>query len=338
MSVNHRSREAVLAILRSAREENSQAWTSGEHLADRLGVSRVAVWKALASLREAGYPVASSSRGYRLDGPGPRDALMPWEFPGRTGHIHRWERTDSTMERARELALRGETDGSLALAEYQEAGRGRHGRSWTSSEGGLFFTIVKRPPLAAHEYMRAVMGMQLACARAIEKETKTPIRLSWPNDLLAGGRKIAGILPEFLAKGDLIDWINLGVGINLHTAPEGAAACAQWNPALERKTLLAAILEELDAADIASFTTHELSAACEARLDAKGEKVRLIAAGHGPAADTENVSSHTPRGIFLGLDSLGRCRIETAQGVREYSPAHYSIEKAPGKGPSKDVT
>lgn len=301
-------------------------------MANELGVSRVAIWKALASLREAGYPVASCSRGYRLEGPGPRDTLMPWEFPGRTGTIHRWERTDSTMERARELALRGEADGSLALAECQEAGRGRHGRRWTSCEGGLFFTLVKRPPLAAHEYLRALMGMQVACARAITKHTKTPVRLSWPNDLLARGRKIGGILPEFMVKGDLVEWINLGVGINIHHAPEGAAACAEWTPSLERKTLLSSILEELEEPGLNSFTANDLTAEYESLLDMKGEEVLLIAATHGdrahPSATGASAREPYTGGIFLGVDSLGRCRIQTPHGIREYSPAHYSLIRA----------
>jgi len=321
MPVNHITREQLLAALRSQGAKDQEGWTSGEALASGIGLSRVAVWKAAQALKEAGYPIESSKKGYRLRETKSFDALSPWEFPGHTEHIHLWQHTTSTMDRARELALKGEGDGTIAIAETQEAGRGRQGRSWQSNNGGLFFTLIRRPKLAAQAYLRAVFATQLACARAIERFIDRPVALSWPNDLLVEGRKIGGVLAEFWARGDYIDWIGLGVGINVLNREEGAASLSEWSTASSRREVLAAILEEFKQGETADFTHPDLLRAWEARLVEKGKRVALSTPFHRGSKSPNDTEELT----LLGVDSLGRCRVKGREGIREYGPAECSL-------------
>jgi len=113
---------------------------SGEVLAQRAGLSRVSIWKAAESLQSLGYPLRVDERGYRLEG-ATDDFLYPWEFGEGEKSFYHYAQTDSTMNRARELAQRGIDGGSVVVAESQSAGRGRAGRPWESQTGGLFVPL-----------------------------------------------------------------------------------------------------------------------------------------------------------------------------------------------------
>ena len=128
----------VLAALKTGEGD-----VSGESLARRLGISRVAVWKHVRELRSLGYVVTSSPRGYRLESS--PDLLLPSEFTGWETRVHYEAVADSTMHVARALARRGADEGTLVIAERQTAGRGRLDRSWLSPEGGIYMTLVARP-------------------------------------------------------------------------------------------------------------------------------------------------------------------------------------------------
>ena len=147
--------------------------------------------------------------------------------------IHRYERIDSTMNVAHQLAAEGAPEGTLVVAERQTQGRGRLGRLWVSPEGGLYCSFVLRPkrPTAAGQ-LSLVAG--LTTAETIRDAACLYPSIRWPNDLLLGGKKLGGILAEGKAGA-----VVLGVGINITTPAEalpdiatslaasGASACSR---------------------------------------------------------------------------------------------------------------
>ena len=121
-------------------------YLSGQTLSQQLGVSRVAIWKHIRTLKEDGYVIQASPRGYRLiSSP---DLLLPYEFPHMEERIHYFPEIGSTMDAARELAKKGAGEGTLVIAEVQTAGRGRLSRHWFSAQGGIYCTIVLRPAIS----------------------------------------------------------------------------------------------------------------------------------------------------------------------------------------------
>jgi len=136
-----------------------------------------------------------------------------------------YEALGSTQERARELAHAGTPHGTLVVAEVQTGGRGRLGRSWGSPKGGLWMSLVLRPRFAASLASRITQTAAVGVAKALW-ELGVEARIKWPNDLLANGKKICGILAESSAayvteavEGRPLDYVILGVGMNANLDP-----------------------------------------------------------------------------------------------------------------------
>jgi BirA family biotin operon repressor/biotin-[acetyl-CoA-carboxylase] ligase len=125
----------------------------------------------------------------------------------------------STQERARDLAHAGTPHGTLVVAGVQTGGRGRLGRHWGSPAGGLWMSIVLRPDFDARFASRITQTAAVGVARALW-EIRVEARIKWPNDLLAGGKKICGILAESgVGHGGRLDYAVLGVGMNANLDP-----------------------------------------------------------------------------------------------------------------------
>jgi BirA family biotin operon repressor/biotin-[acetyl-CoA-carboxylase] ligase len=131
----------------------------------------------------------------------------------------------STQERARELAYAGTPHGTLVVAEIQTGGRGRLGRHWGSPKGGLWMSLVLRPRFAASLASRITQTAAVGVAKALW-EVGVEVRIKWPNDLLAGGKKICGILAESspgnageTVEERRLDYVILGVGMNANLDP-----------------------------------------------------------------------------------------------------------------------
>ena len=135
----------------------------------------------------------------------------------------------STNDEARRLAAAGEPEGALIVARRQTAGRGRSGRVWSSPAGNLYFSLLLRPDRPPAEAAQLSFVAALAAAEA----AAVPVALKWPNDVLAGGRKLCGILLE-----GSDGWLVIGVGINVAAAPEGATCLrAEGSQATPDETL-----------------------------------------------------------------------------------------------------
>lgn len=130
--------------------------------------------------------------------------------------IHHFEVLESTQDLAHQLAAEGAEAGTAVVAVEQQAGRGTRGRGWSSARGGLWLTVILRPSTAgAVEGLSLRVGLEVAHCLERVAASPVPIRIKWPNDLMADDRKLGGILCEARWLGDAPGWIAVGIGINL---------------------------------------------------------------------------------------------------------------------------
>ncbi|MEW6668506.1 MAG: biotin--[acetyl-CoA-carboxylase] ligase [Thermodesulfobacteriota bacterium] len=197
------------------------AWVSGEALSRTLDITRAAVWKHVCRLREEGYEIDSSPRkGYFLRSAA--DSLLPGEVLhglqtrclGR--RIDYRPEVDSTNRIAKELAMAGEPEGTLVLADRQTGGRGRKGRAWFSPPGGgIYLSLILRPGLHPVEAPKMTLLAGVALAETLLPLVHSGVAIRWPNDIYSRGKKIAGILTEVATEIDAMDYLVLGVGLNV---------------------------------------------------------------------------------------------------------------------------
>jgi BirA family biotin operon repressor/biotin-[acetyl-CoA-carboxylase] ligase len=127
----------------------------------------------------------------------------------------RFDNVSSTNDVARELAAQGATEGTCVIAREQTAGRGSHGRSWSSSEGGLYVSVVLRPQIKAAESTIITLAAAVAVAETLKLDFGLPADIEWPNDVLVSSRKVCGILVESAVEGERLQYAVIGIGVNL---------------------------------------------------------------------------------------------------------------------------
>jgi BirA family biotin operon repressor/biotin-[acetyl-CoA-carboxylase] ligase len=321
---DYSSKAHLLFLLR----EKQGIPVSGNVLAKEIGVSRVAVWKTVQALMEFGYSIQTIESGYFLNPKDEKDFLYPWEFGEKEKMFFHYQETGSTMDRAREMALRGKAGGSVFTAEKQSAGRGRIGRTWVSHAGGLFFSMLERPCLTLSDYTQLSLVTQIASARVISKVCGKQAHLRWPNDVYIDNRKIAGISTEVLGEGDIISWLTLGIGINVNNPvpSENAASCAEIiGHTISRREVLNDILDEIEKVkktfdtrnvslqgvstpDVATSGNSALVAEWNSHSDKIGAKAVVFEPENKNSAySIDNPGQILAQGIFSGIDSSGKC-------------------------------
>ncbi|AEJ19457.1 biotin--[acetyl-CoA-carboxylase] ligase [Gracilinema caldarium] len=236
------TKATVLTLLRDAQGHI----LSGEAIAHRAQVSRVAVWKSIEALKHAGYPIESiENEGYRLKGNWTDDFLYPWEFPGREDRFFYFDHIDSTMHRARQLAQQGSPGGAVIVAEWQTGPVARQGGRWDSKPGGLYVTLLERPGCPLTEYQRYIRFAQQCLGQALEKEVSIPVQYDWYPDIYVEQKKIAGIVSELHALDEQVQWISIGIGVHVNDAieDEQSISCSRIvGKPLSRKALLKELL------------------------------------------------------------------------------------------------
>lgn len=244
----------ILELLR-----RQEGFLSGEDIGRELSITRAAVWKGIKKLREEGYEIeAVTNRGYRLTNPetmyNKRELEQGLKTKTMGQSIYFYEETDTTNNRARELALEGAPEGTLVVAEKQTAGRGRRGKVWESPLGtGIWMSLVLRPQIAPTEASVLTLLCGLATAEAIEAETGLSAGIKWPNDILINGKKAVGILTEMDCEMSEVHFVIPGIGINVNTAsfpPEIAEIATslylECGKTVSRRRLVHKVLERLE--------------------------------------------------------------------------------------------
>ncbi len=218
--------------------------------------------------------------GLTLDGVPAGDLAPRWGVP----RCELVARLGSTLDAAHDLGAAGVPAGTTLIAEEQTAGRGRDGRTWHSPAGGVWLAMLLRPARA--ELGAASIRAGLALADAVDALLgRAETRLKWPNDVLLGDRKLAGILCEGRWQGVALQWLAVGVGVNVCNAipadvARRAVALHEWLPAVRRIDLLDRLvpaLARLSASEPALSVDER--AAFAARDWLRGRELRAPAAG-----------------------------------------------------------
>jgi BirA family transcriptional regulator, biotin operon repressor / biotin---[acetyl-CoA-carboxylase] ligase len=226
-----------------------------------------------------------------------------------TWAIERLASVGSTMDVARDRARSGAPHGTVVVAEEMTAGRGTRGNAWAAPKGGLYLSIVLRD-LADPHLLTLALGN--AVCDALEVAGVEP-RLKWVNDVLVGGRKVAGILVEAESTGSKLDFIVAGIGMNVNgtvdafpadvrplaTTLESELGCESCVPDLE-----ALLLQSVErwVGKVRDGHGDEILAACRARDALRGRQV-VLADGA-----TQMV------GVADGIDDKGHLRIRGPDG------------------------
>jgi BirA family biotin operon repressor/biotin-[acetyl-CoA-carboxylase] ligase len=321
------TRARILDALR-----RGDGWVSGQALGNGLGISRMAIAKHVRALQALGYRIESATRrGYRLTrspdrlGPEALELTLPSAGTGRGRRgtvpmaapvFEHHDSIDSTNRRAKELAAAGCPARSLVVAEAQTAGRGRRGRAWHSPAGsGIYASLVLRPTLAPEHAPLLTLAASVAIAEALCARANVATVIKWPNDVLVGTRKIAGILTEMVAEPERMDFAVVGFGINVNLAasavPAELRAVAtslriETGRTFRRAELLADCLKRLGdlCAELEAGRFDAVLAPWRARSNFIGRRVRV------------ETLRETRVGLASDVGPDGSLVLETADGVR----------------------
>lgn len=203
-----------------ALHEHKDEHVSGDHLTSQLGLSTAQLSQEIEKLQEEGYHIDSSPLGYRLLKTPNR--ILPYEIQRNLateyiGHeIHHYSEVDSTNNVAKELAEKGSPEGTIITAESQRSGKGRRGKKWISPHGGVWMTIILRPDIPTSQAPLLTLLTGVAVAETLKRECNLEVGIKWPNDILIGDKKVCGILTEASASKRGLDYVVVGIGIDLN--------------------------------------------------------------------------------------------------------------------------
>lgn len=244
-------REKIIQLLNKADD-----YISGEEISRQLGVSRTAVWKVINHMKEEGYEIESVTRkGYRLiSSP---DVLNEEELRYNLdtnilgNKIISYDTVDSTNQQAKKIALEGAKEGTIIISEEQTAGKGRRGKYWVSPPNtGIWMSVVLRPDIMPENASMLTLVAGLSVCKAIREITGLEALIKWPNDIVINGKKICGLLTEMNSEIDYVNFVVVGIGINVNTEgfpPElekmATSLMIEGNKNYERKKIVNKILE-----------------------------------------------------------------------------------------------
>jgi BirA family biotin operon repressor/biotin-[acetyl-CoA-carboxylase] ligase len=315
-------------ILQTLRE--AQGYVSGQQLCEELGVSRTAVWKAINQLREMGYDIDSASkRGYRIRSAPDLLTKNELESIRRTQwlgcRLECYDVIGSTNTAAMGLAEEGAPHGTLVLADKQESGKGRRGRSWEMPQGvAIAMSFVLKPvDLLPENAPMLTLVSAMAVAAAIRQESGLPAQIKWPNDIVLDGKKVCGILTEMSTQIDYINHIVVGIGINVHNEqfPEELSDRAtslylESGKRYSRAALVEAVCEQFEHYYGIFMETQDLSALREEydqSLVNLNRQVRVL----DPRGEYD--------GIAAGINEKGALLVDTPDGIKPVDSGEVSV-------------
>jgi len=251
-------RRKLLAVL----QDNRGRWISGEVLSSAMHISRSAIWKHVGVLRSEGYGIESlPNKGYLLHSS--PDILTLEEIRNsldiqyvNVRDVVCLKETDSTNRRAKLLAEQGAPNGTLIVADAQTGGRGRKGRAWFSpAHTGIYVSLILRPSIPPGEAPRCALLTSVAVAEGLFTGCGVRGTIKWPNDILVNGKKIAGILIDIATELDMVEYMIVGVGLNVSILPDdfpseirdsATSILAETGIAIRRVDLLCEFLKQFE--------------------------------------------------------------------------------------------
>ncbi len=308
-------------------------FVSGAALAERLGVSRNAVWKAVKALTADGYDIVSSASGYRLSESTNKLSAEMIAPHLRTEDLGRvltvLDEVDSTNNAAKKLASAGAVHGTTVTAERQTGGKGRLGRTFVSPPGtGVYMSVIVRPDFGLDVASMITSAAAVAAARAVEKLSGADVQIKWVNDLYMNGRKICGILTEASLGMEMssLDYAVIGIGVNVRSVRaefdselQSVATSVEDETGLklDRSALCAEILNELevwlgrvtDRGFLPEYRRRELLTGHEITASVGGQTMSGLATG---VDDNANLIVQLPDGTERHLSSgeASLCRVK----------------------------
>jgi BirA family transcriptional regulator, biotin operon repressor / biotin---[acetyl-CoA-carboxylase] ligase len=247
----------VLGIL-----DSTIAPVSVERLSTELGAPPSAIEAYIEDLRAMGYDISFQKKGYKVLSRTAR--LLPYEVQRELqtqfiGHTMKYyESTASTIWIGKQFGTEGNGEnihGLVIIAEEQTGGTGRLGRTWVSPPGGIWVTVVLKPTIPVDHMFMVTMAGSIAVARAIRKEFDIGALIKWPNDILIGDKKVAGLLLELSADAETINYCLLSIGIDVNVPLQelspglqavATSLSAELGRDVDRAAFLAAVLKEFE--------------------------------------------------------------------------------------------
>ena len=245
-------KDKILEYLKKATD-----YLSGDEISRSLGISRQGLWKHIQDLKDSGYDIiAVPHLGYRLAAC--PDRLFVFEiarnlntkFVGKK--IHYFDYLSSTMDTAMQLGMEGAATGTLVLAEAQVKGRGRLGRSWSSPKHkGIYLSLILRPKILPAACPILTLMSAVSICEAVKHALDLDVQIKWPNDLLMHNKKVAGILTEMNAEVDKVNFVVIGIGLNVNNEkksliPQATSLREEQGAEISRVVLLQEILRRLE--------------------------------------------------------------------------------------------
>ena len=300
--------------------EKKGDYVSGEEISKDLGISRAAVWKHIKKLRELGYEIDSkTNEGYKLIKSPEKQIEFELERMLDTKTIGKkilfFEEVDSTNNKAKQIALE-EKEGTVVISEMQTSGRGRRGREWHSPKGGIYVSFILKPNMSPEKAPQITLVSSLALVEALNSMfQKLNAKIKWPNDVLISGKKISGILTELSSDMEKINYIVVGVGINISTGinnlPENATSLKlELNQDISVKLFLKSFLEHYDSIYQEYLTggIDQIIKRWKNNSDTLGKKVKIIGI------------NETYEGLAKDIDENGALILQTKEKeIKVYS-------------------
>ncbi|RWZ60289.1 biotin--[acetyl-CoA-carboxylase] ligase [Halobacillus fulvus] len=206
--------------------QKQDGYISGQELSKSLDISRTAIWKHMNELKKDGYEIEAVQRkGYKIIASPDKVSVntLQWgldtKWIGR--NLHHFGQVESTQEIAHQLAKQGKPHGTVIIADEQVKGKGRMSREWHSPKGqGIWMSILLRPELPPVQAPQLTLLAATVLAKVVEQCTGLRPSIKWPNDLLVHHKKLSGILTEMQAEQDKIQYVILGIGVNVNQERE----------------------------------------------------------------------------------------------------------------------
>lgn len=252
--------------------KNADGYISGQKLCEKCGVSRTAIWKTINQLKQEGYDIHSvTNRGYRLmaypDILSQSEIESALEAGGIESGVLYYDTVDSTNTKAKLLGEQGSPSGTLVVADCQQSGKGRRGRSFDSPRGqSIYMTLLLRPDIPPTKASMITILAAMAVRSGLEEICAIKPLIKWPNDIVVNGKKICGILTEMSAEPDCINYVAVGIGINVNNddMPEElqnvAVSVKQLTGAAHRRSpVIASVMKWFDVYYQRFLSTEDLS-------------------------------------------------------------------------------